>query len=228
MATREADGRRRRRRRSTCGHRRGRRGRASGWGGTRGPLCGSAAVVESRRCHALHRLEGVARRGGHVLSKLLERVQRSRYPHEPARLAPHVTVRRSRMRFSIRSRAVAWSTDSTLPLCRSATTSSRRSRRPSMSSRASASSRTQSSTADWDMVGGYRRASPDPGSPRADLGHDAAAGAAAARLLRMPVLKDSATDSPRLALIVEWALQAGGAGRPVPDPRNRDSFRARC
>ena len=44
-------------------------------------------------------------------------------------------VRRSRMRFSIRSRAVAWSTGWILPLCRPATTSSRRSRRSSMSSR---------------------------------------------------------------------------------------------
>jgi signal transduction histidine kinase len=43
MAAREAGGHRRRRRRSACGHRRSRRGRASGWGGTTGPLCGSAA-----------------------------------------------------------------------------------------------------------------------------------------------------------------------------------------
>src|SRR6266481_3304081 len=40
------------------------------------PFAGQPPVVESCRCHALHRLEGVACRGGHVLSKLLERVQR--------------------------------------------------------------------------------------------------------------------------------------------------------
>jgi hypothetical protein len=43
-----------------------------------GSICGQLPVVEPRRGHALHRLQGVACRGGHVLSKLPERVQRSR------------------------------------------------------------------------------------------------------------------------------------------------------
>jgi len=66
--------------------------------------------------------------------------------------APRHRVRRSRMRCSIRSRAAAWPTGVTVPLCRSATTRSRRSRRPSLSSRAPASSRTQSSSTGWDMA----------------------------------------------------------------------------
>jgi hypothetical protein len=61
------------------------------------------------------------------------------------------------MPFSIRSRAVGWSTGWTLPLWRSAATRSRRCRRPSISSRASASSRTQSSSADCHTVGAYQR-----------------------------------------------------------------------
>jgi hypothetical protein len=43
---------------------------------------------EPRRRHALHRLEGVTRRGGRVLSKLLKRAQRSRLLHEPASWRP--------------------------------------------------------------------------------------------------------------------------------------------
>ena len=55
------------------------------------PLAGQPPVVEPCRGHALHRVEGVACCGGHVLGELLERVQRSWFPRERAGLAAHVS-----------------------------------------------------------------------------------------------------------------------------------------
>lgn len=89
-------------------------------------------------------------------SRSTRHLPRRRYPRNQMNAAGDVTgLRWFRVGFAIRSRAVKWSTGRISPLWRPSMTSFRRTRRPSTSRRASASPKTQSSSADRDTFQAY-------------------------------------------------------------------------